>query len=205
VQVEDDLRRPVMGARVKCTGPERMGLFTGITDVFGEAKWPGLQKGPWRCEAIPPDLYFGETQFGATVVGDRAPAVVRLRIERSVHLQVEVLRPKGAVRSAMAVRAVCEATPGAPAVAWESRTAVLGGPAVLWMPHGRKCRVGLVHPEMGARWAGLSPRVSLECENLPCSGELEAGVGGHVDAQLAPTVEQWVDARPAAEPDPVTK
>jgi hypothetical protein len=203
VQVEDDLRHPVMGARVKCTGPERTGLFTGITDVFGEAKWPGLQKGPWQCEAVPPDLFHGETLFGATVVGDRAPAIVRLRVERSVHLTVEVLRPKGAVRAAMAVRAVCEATAGgAQAVAWEARTAVLGGAAVLWIPHGRKCRAGLVHPELGARKAGLSPRVTLECEKLPCSGDLEAGVGGHVEAQLKPDERQWTDARPAFEPDP---
>ena len=202
VQVEDDLRHPVMGARVKCTGPERMGLFTGITDSFGEAKWPGLQKGPWKCEAIPPDLFYGETQFGATVVGARAPAIVKLRIERSVHLQVEVLRPKGAIRSAVAVRAVCEATASSPAVAWEARTAVLGGPAVLWIPPGRKCRAGLVHPELGARKAGLSPRVTLECDLLPCSGDLEAGVGGHLEAQLAPTDAQWLEARPALEPDP---
>jgi hypothetical protein len=205
VQVQDDVGHPVMGARVKCTGPEkgRLGLFTGITDSFGEAKWPGLQKGPWQCEAIPPDLFYGETQFGATVVGSRAPAIVKLRIERSVHLQVEVLRPKSAVRSTMAVRAVCEATAGAPAVAWEARTAVLGGLAVLWIPPGRKCRTGLVHAELGARKAGLSPRVTLECDKLPCSGDLEAGVGGHAEAQLAPTEAQWLEARPAVEPDPV--
>lgn len=202
VQARDDRGEPVMGVRIKCTGPEDGRVFSGITDVFGEVKWPGLIKGPWRCSGLPPDLFHGDVLEGAAVVGDRAPAVVKLRFERPVHASVEVLRPKGAPRAAMAVRAVCPASESGPAVGWEARTGVLGGPAVLWLPHGRACRAGLVHAELGARGAGLSPHPVLECEELPCTGPLEAGVGGHVEAVLEPTAGQWTLARPAIEPDP---
>ena len=201
VQARDDRGDAVMGARIKCVGPEDGRVFSGITDVFGEVKWPGLIKGPWRCSGLPPDLFHGDAHEGAAVVGDRAPAVVRLRFERPVRAAVEVLRPKGAPRAAMAVRAVCPATEHGPAVAWEARTGVLGGPAVLWIPHGRACRAGLVHADLGPRSAGLSPHPVLECEALPCTGALEAGVGGHVEAAVEPTVEQWTAARPAIEPD----
>jgi len=50
---------PIMGARVSCTSPDGNDHALGTTDVFGEAKWPGLAKGPWKCDVTrPPDFAF---------------------------------------------------------------------------------------------------------------------------------------------------
>src|SRR5213595_1232948 len=49
-----DLQEPIKGARVRCTSPDGAVSYAGATDVFGEAKWPGLTKGPWTCEVTPP-------------------------------------------------------------------------------------------------------------------------------------------------------
>jgi len=57
VHVQDDKKEPIMGARVSCTSPDGMTTHAGTTDVFGEAKWPGLAKGPWRCDVSPPDRF----------------------------------------------------------------------------------------------------------------------------------------------------
>jgi len=62
VQVQDDAKGPVIDARVRCTGPDQK-EFIGLTDVFGEAKWPGLAKGAWKCEVWPP------AQFHAGRIG----------------------------------------------------------------------------------------------------------------------------------------
>src|SRR5579872_859646 len=70
VQAQDDKGEPVMGARISCTNapdgsPAPEGgakRFSGITDVFGEAKWPGLSKGMWFCAGIPPDRFQGTQQ-----------------------------------------------------------------------------------------------------------------------------------------------
>jgi hypothetical protein len=202
VQVRDDLGAPIRDVRVTCTALEGGRSFRGETDVFGEAKWPGLQKGAWRCEALAPDRFHAEKLEGNTVVGSRTPSVVRMSVERPVRLAVEVTRPKGAPRAAMAVRVVCPATAGGALAAWEARSSPLGAAAVLWMPHGRECRAGLVHPELDARAPGLVARAELECTALPCSGPLEAGVGGSLELKLDPTLEQWTAARPAPVPEP---
>ena len=55
VQCRDDTGAAIMGARVSCTDGAGKRVFNGITDVFGEAKWPGLSKEMWFCSAIPPD------------------------------------------------------------------------------------------------------------------------------------------------------
>jgi hypothetical protein len=203
VQAEDDRREGLMGATVRCTGPGGR-TFEGITDVFGEAKWPGLDKGRWDCVAVPPDRFQGAAETGFAFVGARTPAFVHVRFPRPARLSLELRRPKGQPRAAMAVRALCEAvaatqtSPAATATGWEVRASPLGGPTELWIPAGRVCRAGLVHAALPEAKAGLALKPELECAALPCTGELRGTVGGQVEALLEPTVEQWASARPAA-------
>ena len=195
VQVIDDAKHAVIDARVKCTGPDGK-EFTGLTDVFGEAKWPGLAKGAWKCEAQPPRRFFVGPQQGYASVIARKPATWVAMFERPGRAAVEVIRPKGAVRAALAVRAVCEAGD-----TWEARVGVLDGRATLWIPHGSRCRVGLVRPELARANPGPVTDSKLACGTLPCSPEISALVGEQIDVTLRPTPEQWEQARPPPEPD----
>src|SRR5207249_3857029 len=65
VHLQDEKKDPIMGARVRCTSPDGQTSHAGSTDVFGEAKWPGLAHGPWTCEVTPPDRFHAPVQTGA--------------------------------------------------------------------------------------------------------------------------------------------
>ena len=193
VHVQDDRREPIKNARVRCTSPDGATSYAGLTDVFGEAKWPGLAKGPWRCEVSPPALYHAGEQTGFATVVARHPAMWTATVERPGRIDVRVVRPSGAPRAKMAVRAVCGG------VAWEGRAGLLDGLATLFVPHGAACRVGLVRPDLPAD--GPTPQRSLSCESQPCSGPVSAGVGEAASVVLSPTLEQWTQVRPPPEPD----
>src|SRR3954464_6744110 len=107
VHVQDDLKEPVQGARVRCTSPDGQTTHAGITDVFGEAKWPGLAKGPWKCEVTPPDRFHGGVTTGYATVVSPHPARWTTAIEPPGRISVQVARPEGAPRAKLAVRAVC--------------------------------------------------------------------------------------------------
>lgn len=196
VHLQDDLKQPVHDARVTCTSPDGAKSYTGLTDVFGEAKWPGLAKGTWKCVVTPPASYFASPEIGYATVIARKPAMWTAVVERPVRLTVQVDRPKGVARAAVAVRAVCA---GDPPMAWESRAGVLDGRAVLSLPHGRSCRAGLVRPELS--YGGPPTSTTLDCEHEPCSGETSGGVGQRLELTLSPTPQQWEAVRPAPEPD----
>jgi hypothetical protein len=205
VQVHDDAGNAVPDARVACTSPTGDQRHSGLTDVFGEAKWPGLLKGPWRCEVLPPERFHESRQEGSAVVEARHPAFWRAVVERPASLRVTVRRPPGAPRAAVAVRAVCPPTEGAPPLleqSWEARAGLLDGRALLWLPHGRSCRAGLVRPELPAKQPGPVTRPLLDCGNEPCTDPIQGGVGQELTVQLAPTREQWEAVRPPPEPDP---
>ena len=196
VHLEDDQHEPIKGARVRCTSPDGATSHAGATDVFGEAKWPGLAKGPWKCEVTPPERFHAGVTIGYAQVSARHPAFWITSVERPARLLVQVVRPQGAPRASVAVRAVCS---GEPAETWESRAGLLDGQAVLFVPHGRACRAGLVRAEL----AGDGPvtQASLDCAAQPCTGELIGGVGQALEAVLKPTPEQWAAVRPPPEPD----
>ena len=101
----------------------------------------------------------------------------------------------------MAVRVVCPATQTAPAAAWESRASILSGNTLLWMPYGRECRAGLVHPSLPTEQGALAKSDELDCANYPCTGVLKAGVGGDIDTSLEPTIAQWEALRPPPRAD----
>ena len=82
VHVQDDLHEAVKGAKVRCTAPDGSKSYAGLTDVFGEAKWPGLEKGPWKCEVTPPEHFHGEQQTGYATVVSRHPALWGATLER---------------------------------------------------------------------------------------------------------------------------
>lgn len=193
VHVQDDTKDPIKGAQVRCTSPDGGTSFSGPSDVFGEAKWPGLSKGPWRCEVRPPDRFHAGVEVGYATVAARHPAMWTVAIERPARLNVQVVRPKTAPRAPMAVRAVCGDD------AWEARAGVLDGLAVLYLPHGKACRAGLVRPELP--FDGRPTSRALDCGELPCTQELRGGVGEALQATLRPTLAQWTAARPALEPD----
>ena len=196
VHVQDDLKQPIRNARVRCTSPDGATSHAGSTDVFGEAKWPGLAKGPWSCEVTPPDRFHAGVNDGLATVVARHPAMWITTFERPARIVVQVTRPQGAPRAAVAVRAVC---PGSPPETWEARAGLVDGRAVLFVPHGKSCRAGLVRPEL--RGEGPVTQARLGCADLPCTGELTGGVGQELDAVLNPTVEQWMAVRPPPEPD----
>lgn len=199
VHLQDDLRQPVRNARVRCTSPDGATTYAGMTDVFGEAKWAGLTKGAWKCEVTPPPSFHAEPETGFATVVARHPAVWTATVERPARIRVEVKRPKASARAAVAVRAVCAAAPGREAATWETRAGILDGSALLFVPHGASCRVGLVRPELPG--AGPVPNASLDCDHEPCTKELSAGVGQQIEADLQPTPEQWEAVRPPVEPD----
>ena len=201
VHVEDDTHQGVMNAKVVCEGPDGK-RFSGLTDVFGEAKWPGLLQGAWRCEALPPPKFHTGPMIGYATVIERKPAMWLARVERPARATVEVIRPEGQPRAAPAVRAVCAAAPGDEAPpTWESRAGLLDGRATLYLPHGRACRIGLVRPELSAKESGPVTQAKLACASEPCTPELRGGVGEELQITLAPTRAQWAAVRPPPEPD----
>src|SRR5207245_3392842 len=148
VHVEDDTHQGVMNAKVVCEGPDGK-RFSGLTDVFGEAKWPGLAQGAWRCEALPPPKFHTGTVVGHATVVPRKPAMWMARLERPATAVVQVVRPQGEPRAPPAVRALCQQAAGEDAPPpWEARPGLLAGRAPLYLPHGRACRVGLTRPEL---------------------------------------------------------
>jgi len=211
VHVQDDLREAVKGANVRCTSPDGATSHAGTTDVFGEAKWPGLAKGPWRCEVTLPARYHADVATGHAAVVARHPAMWTTSVERPGRILAQVVRPQGAPRAPVAVRAVCgreerasPATGGARRAeqtieTWEARAGLLDGRATLFVPHGKECRVGLVLPELPAE--GPSTQAKLDCDKQPCSGPLTAGVGEEASTTLKPTLEQWMAVRPPIEPE----
>ncbi len=200
VHVRDDTHEPIKGARVRCTSPDGATTYAGQSDVFGEAKWPGLAKGAWRCEVTPPERFHAGQAHGIATVVSRHPATWLATIERPGRLSVRVVRPAGSPRAAVAVRAVCPApSPAAPIESWESRAGLLDGRAVLWLPHGRTCRAGLVRPEV--QYEGSVAKPVLDCVAEPCTQELTAGVGEQVEVALSATAAQWEAVRPPPEPD----
>jgi hypothetical protein len=232
VHLQDDRREAVKGANVRCTSPDGATSYAGTTDVFGEAKWPGLAKGAWKCEVTPPPKYHAEVATGFATVVARHPAMWTTSVERPGRILVQVVRPQGAPRAPVAVRAVCgreerasPATGGArraeqtreerasPATGgarraeqtietWEARAGLLDGRAMLFVPHGKECRVGLVFPELPGE--GPSTKAKLDCDQQPCAGPLTAGVGEETNATLKPTLEQWMAIRPPIEPEKPT-
>jgi hypothetical protein len=232
VHLQDDQREAVKGANVRCTSPDGATSYAGATDVFGEAKWPGLSKGAWKCEVTPPPKYHAEVATGFATVVARHPAMWTTSVERPGRILVQVVRPQGAPRAPVAVRAVCgreerasPATGGArraeqtreerasPATGgarraeqtietWEARAGLLDGRATLFVPHGKECRVGLVFPELPGE--GPSTQAKLDCDKQPCAGPLTAGVGEEASATLKPTLEQWMAVRPPIEPEKPT-
>src|SRR5438477_335868 len=95
VHVQDDKKEAVMGARVRCTSPDRQSSHAGSTDVFGEAKWPGLARGPWTCEVTPPERFHADVQTGIVTVVARKPAMWTTVVERPARILVQVVRPQG--------------------------------------------------------------------------------------------------------------
>ncbi|MBS2024422.1 MAG: hypothetical protein JST92_18635, partial [Deltaproteobacteria bacterium] len=133
VHLNDDQKQPVQDARVRCTNEAGDKTFSGVTDVFGEAKWPGLARGMWSCEVWPPARFFSPSMKGAAVVVPRAPASVLLTVERSAQVAITIKRPQHAPYAAMAVRAVCPAERGLAVESWEERTSVLQPKVTLWL------------------------------------------------------------------------
>jgi hypothetical protein len=195
VHVQDDRRDAIKGARVRCTSPDGATSHAGLTDVFGEAKWPGLIKGVWKCEVTPPDRFHGGVQTGFAAVVSRSPVMWTTAVERPARLSVLVVRPHGAPRAAVAVRAVCEGD-----ATWETRAGLLDGRAMLYLPQGRACRAGLVRAELP--FDGPVTQARLDCAAEPCTDALTGGVGEELNATLKPTAEQWAAVRPPPEPDP---
>jgi len=201
VHLEDDRQQPILDAQVRCSGPDGR-QFTGPTDVFGEAKWPGLAKGAWKCEIWPPEKFHSGRIEGYATVVPRKPAMWVARVERPASAVVQVARPEGQARAAPAVRAVCEKlTAEDSAPTWEARAGLLDGRATLFLPHGRSCRIGLVRPERAAGDPGPVTDAKLSCASEPCSPPLRGGVGEQLQLLLKPTSRQWEEVRPSPEPD----
>ena len=204
VSVRDDQGGAVEDAVVRCFDPLGDQSYRGLTDVFGEAKWPGVHKGPWTCELWPPARYFAEKIEGGAVVVARSLALWKVKVERPTQLLVHVQRPRNAPRAPVAVRAFCPAERGQPAVAWEARAGLMDGLVRLWLPKGRTCRAGLVRPELPNHQPGLVAQPALDCEQSVCTPELSGGVGELLEADLFPSFDEWLAVRPALEPDPIT-
>src|SRR5438270_282276 len=77
---------------------------------------------------------------------------------------VQVVRPQGAPRAKVAVRAVCGSD------TWEARAGLLDGRAVLFVPHGKPCEVGLVRPELPGD--GPVTQAAIDCAAQPCTGAI---------------------------------
>src|SRR2546421_4838518 len=123
VHLQDDRKEAVMGAPVRCTSPDPQSSHAGNTDAFGEAKWPGLARGPWTCEVTPPERFHAAVQTGIVTVAPRKPAMWTTVVERPDRIRVKVVRPEGQPRAKVAVRAVCGGE------GWGARAGVRHGPA----------------------------------------------------------------------------
>jgi hypothetical protein len=194
VHLQDDVKEPIKGARVTCTSPDGTTSYAGTTDAYGEAKWPGLTKGAWKCEVTPPDKFHAAPLIGYATVVARHPAMWTTSVERPARVLVQVVRPAGAPRAKVAVRAVCGASE-----TWEARAGLLDGRAMLFVPHGVPCRAGMVFPELSRD--GPSTQAKLDCSLQPCTPPITGGVGQEMSATLTPTLEQWAAVRPPPEPD----
>ena len=82
---------------------------------------------------------------------------------------------------------------------WEARAGILDGLAMLYVPHGKPCRVGLVRPELPGDGPVIDAR--LDCASAPCSQQVTAGVGQQLDVVLTPNADQWAAVRPPPEPE----
>jgi len=193
VHVQDDKKEAVMGAKVRCTSPDGQTSHAGETDVFGEAKWPGLARGPWTCEVTPPERFHSAVHTGIVTVVPRKPAMWTTVVERPARMLVQVVRPQGQPRAKVAVRAVCAGD------TWEARAGVVDGLATLYVPHGKPCKAGLVRPELPGEGPVTTAR--LDCASSPCTAEMIGGVGETLHATLKPTPDQWAAVRPPPEPE----
>jgi len=178
VHIQDDKKEPIIGARVSCTSPDGMTTHSGTTDVFGEAKWPGLAKGPWRCDVTPPDRFHASVADRPHQRGRAEARDVDHRGRASGPDHGAGHPPPGQPRAKVAVRAVCGSE------TWEGRAGLLDGLATLYAPHGKPCRVGLVRPELPGD--GPVTEAKLQCAAAPCTGEMTAGVGQQIDIVLTP-------------------
>jgi hypothetical protein len=141
----------------------------------------------------PPDRFHSAVRTGFVPVVPRKPAMWTTVVERPARVVVQVVRPQGAPRAKVAVRAVCGGD------AWEGRAGLLDGLATVFIPTGKPCRVGLVRPEL--QGDGPATTARLECAAAPCTGEMIGGVGQALSAVLKPSAEQWAAVRPPIEPD----
>jgi hypothetical protein len=202
VRVMDEGHKPVIEAHARCRHPGAKLEMAGFTDVFGEAKFPGLERGQWTCEVDPPDRFFSPTLTGFAEVRPRRPAILELTAHRGADVEVQIVRPAGGPRAAVAVRAVCPAEQGEAATGWQARAGLMDGSAFVYLPRGRRCRIGLLKNESGPLYT-VPERMTLDCEAMPCSEPLIGKSGEHLSAKLHPTREQWEAARPPPEADPV--
>jgi hypothetical protein len=193
VRLVDDKKMPVSKARAECRHPSGL-TMAGFTDVFGEAKFPGLESGQWTCEVQPPERFFSPVLKGTATVAPRNPAAVELVAARGVEVEASVVRPEGAPRATPTIRAVCEGGTG-----WEARAGLLDGAALLYVPRDSKCRLGLVRGAPGYA-NGVPDQLVLDCSALPCT-DVQGKPGARLYARLKPTAEQWQLARPPPEPD----
>lgn len=197
VHVQDDAHEALMGAKVRCTSPDGTQSFAGQTDVFGEAKWPGLAKGAWRCQVEAPPRFHAEPQTGFATVVSRSPAFWSTVVERPARVELGAPRPAGSPRAPIAARALCDG-----GESWETRLGLLNNQATLYVPHGKRCRIGLVHPELSAEvGAGPVAQPTLDCAAFPCSEPVEGGVGQTLEVTLKATPQQWEALRPPPVPD----
>ena len=199
VRLMDDKHQPVAKAQTRCHHAESGLSMSGQTDVFGEVKFPGMQKGVWTCEVQPPDRFFSPLLTGSAKVSPRYPAAVELTAPRGVEVEVFVQRPDGAPRDSPAVRAVCAPSRGLPASGWEARAGLLDSTAILHLPRDSACNVGLL-PGAPGWFNGPPDRAELDCTTLPCA-PVTGQPGARVVVRLKPTRAQWDAARPPPEPD----
>jgi hypothetical protein len=200
VRLLDEQKNAVIGARVVCRHPGSSKEMSGPTDAFGEAKFPGLEKGTWSCSVEPPARYFSPVFTTSLEVRPRLPAISELRVQRQADAAVTVVRPEGGARARAAVRVVCPAEDSKPALGWEARIGLLDGATTIYMPADRQCRIGLLRGAPGNVYA-TPDRLELDCANLSCSGVLVAKAGEHLSVTLKPDAAQWQAARPPPEPD----
>ncbi len=200
IRVVDDGRHVIPKTEVRCHHPSSGLDMVGETDIFGEAKFPGLARGRWTCDVQPPARFFSPLLKASGEVRPRQPDVVELSAPRAVDVDVSIARPEGAPRAAVSVRAVCPAEAGLPPLGWESRAGVLEGAAILYLPHDRKCRVALMHGDLGPLYFATD-RMELDCDRMPCSDVVSGKPGAHLAIKLKPTREQWEAARPPPEPE----
>src|SRR5438132_1086920 len=170
VHVQDDKKEAVMGARVRCTSPDRQSSHAGSTDVFGEAKWPGLARGPWTCEVTPPERFHADVQTGIVTVVARKPAMWTTVVERPARILVQVVRPQGQPRAKVAVRAVCGSE------TWEARAGLGDRPAIAQSPDLRQDLLGALRLAAGEDDDALAVEAALHHVPRPVGERLPGDV-----------------------------